>query len=202
MNLVGPVYSRKLVLRLPPDLKSFAGEFDRSPHQFARAGADFSIHGVARNGAWFISLGLENRPTASYYHMLPFIKERFPSLAELARTWTFDRVLSEYQKSTTEERILTLVAELAGRSMSDSQFVEFLSKARRPEVYEGYGPKMQGVIQAFEMAHKEDSLPPTWMRRRNTSGRWVRTATRRCYLGWATPVSGELPVTGPRPRGS
>ena len=119
----------------------------------------FSIAGVNKGGSWFVTATFDKQGTGTSYHMLPYVPERFPPLSELAQSWSFERVLSEYSASKSDERKRTLIAELARRGMSNDQFTIFLSKVAL--CFGGKCPNdgMREVFFGFEQADKKDSLP-------------------------------------------
>lgn len=91
---------------------------------------ELRITGVAAPGEWYLTAEVGKALTARYYPVKPFLKERFPLLAEMVNTWSFERIRKElldpHKEDQLGQRRETLLAEVARRGVSPEQFLGFL----------------------------------------------------------------------------
>ena len=113
----------------PPGVSAFYSSIRRASSPLR---LNVQIEGVTRGDSLFLSLRLTKDFTEGYYMLPPFVPERFPSLAEVARGWTVDALTRAVGASNCpDERDQVLVAELTQRDLSGDQIVSMLTANTR-----------------------------------------------------------------------
>jgi hypothetical protein len=111
-----------------PGIAAFFGEVSRSPNAFIW---EVDIAGVVRQRDAYLYVRVTKDIAEKYYHLPPFVPERFPPLAELARGWSFDRLRSEVgEEGCSQQREVVLLTELAKRDLTADQFIDLLVNTR------------------------------------------------------------------------
>jgi len=84
---------------------------------------------------WLVTVKMGKGFTSTYYPIAPFVPERFPPLAELVQSWSFERISSELGKATYPQfRDDVLVTEVIRRGLSEEQFVALIGSAEPPRL--------------------------------------------------------------------
>jgi hypothetical protein len=120
---------------------------------------NIDIGGATDGKVWYVRVRLPKTYTRLFYHVPPYIPERFPPLSELLRTWSFERIYSEVGKRSRPEvfsiyRDEVLLVELARRGLTEGQIGDLLVGANVGNLSE----RAAAVLTALAKAGKEASL--------------------------------------------
>jgi len=117
-----------------PTIPAFGAHTTGSPNPFI---AEISVDGVSRGTDAYLCVRVTKNYAEKYYHLPPLVPERFPPLAEMAKEWSIERVLSEtgrswcpvLQQFLTNKRNQVLFEELIKRDPTKEQFLQILTEA-------------------------------------------------------------------------
>jgi hypothetical protein len=144
-----------------PGIAGFIGAVIRSPNAFAW---HVDIDGVVREKDAYLAVRVTKDIAEKYYRLPARVPERFPPLAELARDWSFDRVLSEVgRQGCPHERDVVLLTELAKRDLSADQFVDLLVKNAADDsgtLLARAGAVLQALMASDKMTMLEKYMEP------------------------------------------
>jgi hypothetical protein len=159
---------------------------------------DINLSGNRMGDDWYITVLIGKTLTSHYYPVSPFIPERFPALADIAKSLSFGRTLSElghnpqsgYDINFSEYRDVVLATELARRGLTDEQVLQFLFEAS-PESLE---KRAVLLVDGFVNAGHLDSIArilKVAVIRYESAGRTARRAVGTLFRAAADACSPE-----------